>query len=348
MLVLILFLASLASWAQIPTGGAAGVGGAGDLTTAGAIPYVVSAGTLGQDSSLYWNSTTGTIEVGTNASSGDKTGILIRKAATNPLSSGGAHAVRDESTYTATGTGGYASYDSIPVMSGALAHGHLHSFQARPNYSGSTSVDQVAGHTYQITHSGAGTVTSSAGLVVDDALGAGPITTQYGLLVKPLTRGTGNYGVYVQGANPSYFGGNVQSGGTVQGTAMRISSGFTTYGGVITNDASGNFLANPNMTIVNGVLTLSNSSRSIVYSSASSGGLELGTSSGVVQINNGTAGTYRDITFRIAQWRNGAEGTCDATTRGQVVMVQGGAGVADTFRVCAKDNADAYAWTALY
>jgi hypothetical protein len=69
---------------------------------------------------------------------------------------------------------------------------------------------------------------------------------------------------------------------------------------------------------------------------------------GVVEVNNGTAGTYRDITFRIAQWRNGTEAACDATTRGQVVMVQGGAGVADTFRVCAKDAANAYAWTALY
>jgi len=69
---------------------------------------------------------------------------------------------------------------------------------------------------------------------------------------------------------------------------------------------------------------------------------------GVVEVNDGTAGTYRDITFRIAQWRNGTEAACDATTRGQVVMVQGGAGVADTFRVCRKDAADAYAWTALY
>lgn len=69
---------------------------------------------------------------------------------------------------------------------------------------------------------------------------------------------------------------------------------------------------------------------------------------GVVEVNNGTAGTYRDLTFRIAQWRNGTEAACDATTRGQVVMVQGGAGVADTFRVCRKDAADAYAWTALY
>lgn len=44
----------------------------------------------------------------------------------------------------------------------------------------------------------------------------------------------------------------------------------------------------------------------------------------------------------------GTEATCNSSTRGYVVMVQGGAGVADTLRVCRKDAADAYAWTALY
>lgn len=49
-----------------------------------------------------------------------------------------------------------------------------------------------------------------------------------------------------------------------------------------------------------------------------------------------------------AVWSAGAEGTCNASNRGRVVMVQGGAGVADTFRICTKDAADAYAFRALY
>lgn len=44
----------------------------------------------------------------------------------------------------------------------------------------------------------------------------------------------------------------------------------------------------------------------------------------------------------------GTEPTCNSTQRGMVVMVQGGAGVADTLRVCRKDAANAYAWVALY
>lgn len=39
-----------------------------------------------------------------------------------------------------------------------------------------------------------------------------------------------------------------------------------------------------------------------------------------------------------------AEPACDAAHRGQVVRVQGGAGVADTYRECVKTAADTYAW----
>jgi hypothetical protein len=44
----------------------------------------------------------------------------------------------------------------------------------------------------------------------------------------------------------------------------------------------------------------------------------------------------------------GTEPACNASTRGRAVMVQGGAGVADTLRVCLKTAVDSYAWTALY
>lgn len=40
--------------------------------------------------------------------------------------------------------------------------------------------------------------------------------------------------------------------------------------------------------------------------------------------------------------------TCDSTTRGQTNYTAGGAGVKDTFEVCAKDVADVYAWRTIY
>jgi len=44
---------------------------------------------------------------------------------------------------------------------------------------------------------------------------------------------------------------------------------------------------------------------------------------------------------------NQAEGTCDSSARGKYTVVQGGAGVADTLRICLKDSADTYAWRPL-
>jgi hypothetical protein len=48
------------------------------------------------------------------------------------------------------------------------------------------------------------------------------------------------------------------------------------------------------------------------------------------------------------QINDGLEPACAVAVRGFVVFVQGGAGVADTLRVCTKDGADAYGWRALF
>jgi hypothetical protein len=40
--------------------------------------------------------------------------------------------------------------------------------------------------------------------------------------------------------------------------------------------------------------------------------------------------------------------TCDSTVRGTTWFFQGGAGVKDTYEVCAKDAGDAYAWRTIY
>lgn len=68
--------------------------------------------------------------------------------------------------------------------------------------------------------------------------------------------------------------------------------------------------------------------------------------------NNATLGSGT-LGFAIAgdtipQWGSVAEPTCNSSNRGKLAMVQGGAGVADTFRVCTKDAADAYAYRALF
>jgi hypothetical protein len=69
---------------------------------------------------------------------------------------------------------------------------------------------------------------------------------------------------------------------------------------------------------------------------------------GVVEINSGTLGTLRDMKLRGLQHVTGTRPTCDSTTRGTTWYVAGGAGVADTYELCRKDAADAYAWVTLF
>lgn len=70
-----------------------------------------------------------------------------------------------------------------------------------------------------------------------------------------------------------------------------------------------------------------------------------------VQDNTGTRQVWVDSAYRIHMlegiWRTSTESTCDSTNRGRIVMVQGSTGVADTFRVCAKDASDNYAFIPL-
>lgn len=84
---------------------------------------------------------------------------------------------------------------------------------------------------------------------------------------------------------------------------------------------------------------------------ASTGSTDTGFSrlaAGSVALGNGTASdTSGTLTLQILRFASGTEPTCSVTTRGQIVFVQGGAGVADTLRQCQKDSSDNYAWTAL-
>ena len=191
---------------------------------------------------------------GNNAASTDDSAYLVGRGLSGSYTSG-AHAFRDESTYTSpSGTGlfGYASFDSIPTIGGSVHWNHSHSYQSRIQYTGSGTIDEIAGYTYQLTHNGAGTVTNSVGLRFSDALGAGPVTAQIGLLVDPLTRGTNNFSVVSSGAGVVFVhAGRMQIGAPSSGVAVAVTGGATatamtvTAGtgqqGIVSTGASGNF-----------------------------------------------------------------------------------------------------------
>lgn len=68
--------------------------------------------------------------------------------------------------------------------------------------------------------------------------------------------------------------------------------------------------------------------------------------SGLNQSITPSTGTLRVVgTIQLAD--PGSKPTCDSGTSGRHWYDQGGAGVADTYEICMKDAADAYAWVAL-
>jgi hypothetical protein len=194
--------------------------------------------------------------LGNGTPSSDDSGIIIGRALTGSYSTG-AHAYRDESTWTYSGTGltSYASFDAIPAISGATAYNHLRGFQSRPEYNGSGSMAELSGFFSQVKHGGSGTLNNAYGLLLADANGAGTITNQYGIYIPALTRGGSNYALYSASTSlASYHGGRIQLG-----TVPRISAaGFTTYGAIMSTDTVGDILSNPNLTIINGLLDFKN------------------------------------------------------------------------------------------
>ena len=220
---------------------------------------------------------------GNNAASTDDSAYLVGRGLSGSYTSG-AHAFRDESTYTSpSGTGffGYASFDSIPTIGGSVAWNHLHSFQARPAFTGSSTITEIVGLTSQANHTGAGTATTSYGVRVMDAQGTGPITTQTAFFVDPtFGRGAANYALYCGSATvQSYHAGLFQFG------SLPKIAGLTTYGAFFSHDATGNFIDNPNLTIVNGVLTMAYTTAKVL---ASATNLVLDSTSGTVNLG-GTA-----------------------------------------------------------
>ena len=129
-----------------------------------------------------------------------------------------AHSIQSNQTLdggTAAGDA-FASFDSIDILNlGGLAWNHYHSFQSRPQVSGSGTLPEVAGLTYQPTYNGSGIITNSNGLHMYDAGGTGTVTHQIGLLCEPLTRGGDNYCIYDNSNKNNFFSLGLQLGNNV-------------------------------------------------------------------------------------------------------------------------------------
>src|SRR5262249_12835776 len=70
-----------------------------------------------------------------------------------------------------------------------------------------------------------GFITNARGLYIAPATNSGTISTNYGIYVDSQTVGGTNYAVYTNGAAPSSFGGDVNSGGNISATGQFNGSG---------------------------------------------------------------------------------------------------------------------------
>jgi hypothetical protein len=221
------------------------------------------------------NTTIDNLKLGNGTFSADDSQALINRNLTTGGGTTGFHALRDETFYDTNAIDGlraYASFDAIPIMQGTANFNHLSTFQSRPNYSGTGTIDALRGFTHQATNNGV--VDLHQALFIDDFLGTGSANQSVGVYIKPLIKGVSNFAIFTEGVTPSYFGGSVQSGGTFNGLNLRASALSGTYGQILSVDNDGAVLGNPNLTSINGILDFKSISEARVKASGTNLALE--------------------------------------------------------------------------
>jgi hypothetical protein len=104
---------------------------------------------------------------------------------------------------------GINAYDSAFTVTGTTAYNHLVSFQSRPTYGSSSTIDDIFG-CYDAPTINTGTATNRYGFYAAEAVGTGAVTNNYGFYCAALTKGgTLDYAFYSAGTTPSKFNGNV-------------------------------------------------------------------------------------------------------------------------------------------
>lgn len=180
--------------------------------------------TLPQDVSINGNPQFNKLGIGGPASSDNIVGIkhtssgpggkaaVIVSGVLNPPSGVDLHpnAYRDATTYiSAINADAYASYDCKSIVSGNLPYNHIVGFQSRPSYYGLSQLDLLANFSAQSATASTGSIQTHIGFYAQDPLGTGVITSNFGLYVGDLIRGTNNYSIYTAGTAPIALGGPI-------------------------------------------------------------------------------------------------------------------------------------------
>lgn len=113
------------------------------------------------------------------------------------------HGFSDCTTLTAKAGQAYNSYDSQVIVTGSENYDHYCCFQNFFTYTGSGTITRVntLNSAPQIN---AGTVTTMAHVIINDAVGAGSVINNYGIFAGDFTKGSGdNYFIYISGTDPT-------------------------------------------------------------------------------------------------------------------------------------------------
>ena len=165
------------------------------------------------------------------------------------------------------------------------------------------------------------------------------------------TSGSGNVKVFIDSSNNLVC--HMQTG------IAASTSGALACSNVSTPAYPANSIPIANVTVTGAVPSLTSDDRAFLTNRGVSAatGISINDSGGLASIGIDTATVPQlgagsnDFTGAISALElrllNGSEGTCSSSTRGRIVMVFGGAGTADTIRICSKDAADAYGWRTL-
>ena len=294
-----------------PTGGA--VGGASNLTTVGAIPYVSSSGVLNQDATkLFWDSANGRLGVGTAS---PNTAIHILKS----------DAAQTELRIENANTGGFAN--RLGFYRDATVNAYI-------DYVRNTgTLNIVNAYTAGAIQLATGGATKAVVQGTTGNVTVGTTTTDDNYKLSVTSSGsTGTVRIFDQTATTGSTLAVIQAGAGQSGNLLSVlnNAGSTVYFGI----HPGNAYITTNLDLGNGGRTAElrstgfevGSSGAYFFSSTagSNGTPDLGlarNAAGVMEINNGTPGTLRDLKLR-----NITVMDTTAVTGSTLAVIQAGAG----------------------
>lgn len=220
------------------------VAGAAAALTSGRVPFATAGGLLTDNANLTWNGTTlavtGAATISTTLALSQVTGttLAISSTASNSVTLAGGMTVAGTAALTALTVSGAAQVGVRFGIGGAANTYAVLDMRFASTWGGATFQNAVyAEHTFDSTCTTARSYgsqpTLGAGAApsvlyhysVQDAIGSGTVTSQYGVHIEALTKGTNNYAIYSAGA------GKWVCSDTTASTTIGTGS-FTTLGGV--------------------------------------------------------------------------------------------------------------------